>query len=606
MNVKSQRKYSLFFVSIIFVGILVYLPSFQAPFIFDDIKIIERNPVIRSLDIYKIWSFDPSRFLTHWSFALNYHWTQLDLAALHWTNFLLHGLTVICVFFFTREIFRIGLQGPKSRILSEDTLAYFSAFLFCIHPLQTAAVTYIVQRATILAALCYIAALIFYLYFRRSQRPSFYALSLLCAFIGAFAKPIIITLPLVLIYWEAFFLKGAQCYDLKTFHKYTYRMPFKKAFFFLTPYFLLWLLVPFLLMIYTRNINVFEVSMQTDMISRKDYLFTQFNVLIKYIRLMFLPINQNFDYDYPIASRLFTFPTFLSFAILMSVLVSAILNVRKNKVYAFAVFFFFIALALESSIFPLSDVIFEHRLYLPMLSFTLLVPFLLLSFKKKRMIISGMIFILLIFCLLTLKRNNLWSRKILFLRDNVEKSHEKPRVHVNLGIAYLEEGAYEKARDSFYLALSKDPGYVKAYLGLGLTHQTLGEYSKALDYYEQAIDLDVFNDEAYNNSGVIYAIKDEPAQALKFFNAAINSNPDSLKAYNNRARLYEQLGQYELALKDYSRALALDPTAILMYLNRARVHASDGHLQEAKQDVEKAHILGYPHRDLYLQQILKR
>jgi hypothetical protein len=123
--------------------------------------------------------------------------------------------------------------------------------------------------------------------------------------------------------------------------------------------------------------NVDSISKETAHISRTDYLLTQFRVIVTYMRLLIFPVNQNFDYEYPVYhsffdpqvafSFIFLFMIFLGgiYLIYASRLAAAKGNRHGLRLAAFGIFWFFLALSVESSIIPITDVIVEHRLYLP-------------------------------------------------------------------------------------------------------------------------------------------------------------------------------------------------------------------------------------------------
>ena len=91
-------------------------------------------------------------------------------------------------------------------------------------------------------------------------------------------------------------------------------------------------------------------------ISPMHYLLTQFRVMVTYIRLVFLPLNQNLDYDYPISKSIFELPTLISFLFLISILFFAKRLFSKYRLVSFSIFWFFLTLLPESSLFPLKDV----------------------------------------------------------------------------------------------------------------------------------------------------------------------------------------------------------------------------------------------------------
>jgi hypothetical protein len=122
---------------------------------------------------------------------------------------------------------------------------------------------------------------------------------------------------------------------------------------------------------------------ETELVSRWSYLCTQFNVLVIYIRLLFLPIGQNLDYLYPFKSGFFDGYTPLAFMFLAGLAALGIWNRKKWPIITFGIFWFFITLSVESGIIPIRDAVFEHRLYLPMFGFALIVSYLLFHLLSK-------------------------------------------------------------------------------------------------------------------------------------------------------------------------------------------------------------------------------
>ena len=103
------------------------------------------------------------------------------------------------------------------------------------------------------------------------------------------------------------------------------------------------------------------------------YLMTQFRVIVTYIRLLFLPVNQNLDHDFPASLTFFEFSTVVSFLFLVFLVLFAMGIYKRKRLAAFGIFWFFLTIFVESSIIPLKNVIFEHRLYLPLFGFCLIV-----------------------------------------------------------------------------------------------------------------------------------------------------------------------------------------------------------------------------------------
>lgn len=136
--------------------------------------------------------------------------------------------------------------------------------------------------------------------------------------------------------------------------------------------FLPWGLIAYILTFYKGATSAgFGVTAANNSITPGTYLLTSMNVLWTYIRLLFLPINQNLDYDYPIAKTLFEFPTILSFLGHIAVVGTTFWFYKKKRwlLISFGIAWFYITLSPTQSFVPIADVIFEHRLYLPSLGF---------------------------------------------------------------------------------------------------------------------------------------------------------------------------------------------------------------------------------------------
>ena len=171
--------------------------------------------------------------------------------------------------------------------------------------------------------------------------------------------------------------------------------------------------------------NISEATRLDTNISRWVYLLTQFAVIVTYIRLIFFPINQNLDYDFPIYNTLLTPEVFLSFLLLFSIFCFGIYMFLQSKTHnrtyrfiAFGIFWFFITISVESSFIPIVDLIFEHRVYLPSVGFFIALTtgiFLLLNkFGQRKLHTIGVVIFMLVIIVFSvfhiLKEQNLEVR----------------------------------------------------------------------------------------------------------------------------------------------------------------------------------------------------
>jgi len=500
------------------VGFFIYSNTFFAPFHFDDQDSITANPNIRDLSgIKAIWDYWPPRFITNLSFGFNYHFHQLNVFGYHLVNISIHIISSILVFYFILLIF--STPGMRGEDISRHSglVAFFSALVFLAHPIQTQAVTYIVQRATSLATLFYLASLIFYIKSRLlEQRPVagniYYPASLIMAVMAMFTKEIAATLPFTVFLCEIHFFKAKNRIKL-----------IKTA-----PFFVV-LLTAFLIIIISKAPGILALKMAAEPVARispESYLFTQFRVMVTYIRLVFLPINQNLDYDYPISTSLMHLPVLASFLLLAAILTTAIRWASKYRLVSFGIFWFFLTLAPESGVIPIRDVIFEHRLYLPMIGFSVFLAGLIyhrFAAKSARPAISILIALVMCYSMLTYSRNHIWKDDFRLWDDTVRKSPGKARPYIQRGNAYFDRGFIDNAILDYTRAVEINPGLV-------------------MGYY---------------NRGNAYSAKDSFDEAIADYNKALGLNPGLGKVYHNRAAAYFYKKEYDKSWEDTRKAEGL-------------------------------------------------
>ena len=525
------------------------------------------------------------RFVTYVSLAFNYHFHKLNVFGYHLVNLLIHLCSGILVWWLALLTFTAPVLKEKKLKQNARLAAFFTALIFVTHPLGTQAVTYIVQRAVSLASLFYLLSLCFYIKARLSQQGKeksakgswYYFGSLLAAILAMFTKEMTITLPFMILLYENYFLK-----EKKT--------PWKT----LAPFLAALVIIP-LTMALTKSVNfaqmhrVIEVTLVH--ISPGQYLLTQFRVFLTYIRLLFVPINQNLDYDYPVAKSLFEFPVLASLLILVLILFVAFRLRFRYRLLSFGVFWFFLTLLPESSVIPIKDVIFEHRLYLPMVGYSLFIVsgvFYLFQNRSIKWVI--LIFSLLVmgYAIKTYNRNMVWKDERTLWNDAVLKSPNKQRPHHNRGKAYQAEGKYAQAILDYNRAIQIDPTVLDTYNNLGNAHQGVGDFDQAVSDYTKALGINPLNDVAYYGRGNALGAKHDFTRAISDFNKALELKPGNLNAYNDRGNAYSGQGQYDQAISDYTRALAIDPTDASVYFNRARAYQAKGDLDQALADYSKA------------------
>ncbi len=614
----------ILFASLLLVvlGSIIYSNSLDSGFQFDDQYLVEHMSFIRDIsNIKSIWGFRKQGFVTYLTFALNYHFAKQRVLDYHIVNLIIHLFSSILVFHLVRLTFKTPKMKNSPMGRDADVLALFAGLVFLCHPLQTQAVTYIMQRLASLSTLFYLGAVVLYIKGRLERRVLYFILALLTAIIAVFTKENTVTLPLtVLLYETAFF--GVDSRKMKKI--LLYFMPF--------------LIISVIVLAYRMTLKypwqtqggINQFLQQLDFatratvdISRKDYLLTQFNVLRTYIRLLFLPVNQNLDHDYYISRSLSEPGTALSLAFLVAIIFFAIKIFRRHRLVSFGIFWFFITISVESSIIPLPDVIFEHRLYLPMVGFGMFITSgLYLLIKDRKRFIALLSIVITVLSLLTYNRNKVWKDDLTLWTDVVRKSPNKARAHHNLGFAYHRIERHNDAIIEYKKAIRLNPVDAKAYMNLGVVYSSLGYYDKAIkchlnsikfgpenydvycnlmsayekegkldkaiEHYQKAVKLRPRSDKAYFILGFAYARKGELEKSINYYNKAAQLAPDEAKIYNNVGTSYGQKGDYDKAIECCRRAIQLKPDYAEAYHNLGLAYNKKGSLEEAIKNYRKA------------------
>lgn len=404
-KIYASRWFHPITASVLAVSILlVYSNTFEAAFQFDDLPQIVENETLKSLgNLPSILRM--SRGVTLATFALNYAIGGDNTVGYHIVNTAIHILCSIAAYFLLYSIFKAtGRDESWSK-----RVAAFSSLFFAVHPVQTQAVTYIVQRMESLSSLFYILAVLSFV--KATVATSFpkrfvlYASVVVSYILAFYSKEMAITLPAAILLYDIYFVSKGSFKDVAR------RLP-------------LYAILAGLLILFALNTikplgGFGDVSKESAAaaghgasvparsvqpvpegpsagfgiasMKPKEYLFTEFNVLVYYITLLAVPVNQNLDYDYPVAKELFkapkvndgavlnipVLPPVVALGILLFILAVALyLFIRSRKypgsegrLISFFILWFFLILSPTSSFVPIIDVIYEHRLYLPSLGF---------------------------------------------------------------------------------------------------------------------------------------------------------------------------------------------------------------------------------------------
>jgi Tfp pilus assembly protein PilF len=587
---------------IIVAAFVVYFNTIAAPFVFDDITYLSANPAIKDFgfftdsdrlfglgilpDVKNNFALRPVSYFTY---ACNYAIHGLDVRGYHLTNLIIHIGNGLLVYLMVTLLLRSPVVAERrndflARAGFQGLFSLSCALLFICHPLQTQAVTYIVQRFTSLVALFYLAAVVTYAKGRLAPTSSgqwgWYFLALVATALAMGTKENAFTLPLALVLMEFMFFSGAVGKRLVR----------------LVPFLATLAIIPIRLSQLSAMAKPAESDAIRDSInfvnfsgvSPWQYLMTQFGVIATYLRLLVLPIGQNFDYDYQLQTNFYSPAVLLPLFLLLFIFgAGGYFCVRSKeheapqapfyRLAAFGIFWFFLTLAVESSIVPIDDLIFEHRVYVPSIGFFLSVMALgaaLYSRQSQQTIVTGkrvhatLAVIVVSLAAAGIARNMVWKDGVSFWRDITVKSPGKARGHYGLGAALIQQTGLddlqtrkniEAAIGEFRTAIRLRPSYMLAHVYLGKALSDLGQSQEGIAELLTAVRMNPNSPIPHIFLGEFYEKSQEPDRAGEAYAAAIAADPLHPEAHLHLGKLLARRGNSAAAIRELEKAYQIYP-----------------------------------------------
>jgi hypothetical protein len=593
-NTDSKRKRLIHSALLILVGIIVYANSLTVSFTLDDHYSIVHYGKQSITDLLLHGTARPVADLT---FALNYHIHGTQVAGYHIVNLIIHLCTTLLLYTLVnlalsalRQTY--GTCGVTSDDLSplEQCAPLVVALLFVSHPAQTQAVTYIIQRYTSLATCLYLLTVVLFIrarlaYLANGRLPWLSGVSALMAGLLALgSKQIAATLPLMLLLLEVGLFRS--------------RLLTRRFYLSCAAFLLVGIAITAFLIGRASSAGLLQRIQQatTDNtgLSRASYFLTELPVVARYLRLLFLPIGQSLTHDPPVFTSIYSRPVFASLALHIVLIVGSMVLFRRSeqnlgngnpsgsyqRLASLGIFWFYCAMAVESSIIPIRDVMNEHRMYLPSAGFFLAVTagFALVMQQlrlplKTAAILSGLVCSVL--GVTTVYRNHIWNDPVALWQEAAHSAPQHWLASANLANEYSIRNMPQQALPLYIRAIEQNPNlFFRAKIGLGKSLAQLKLYP-----FRHTTGEEYVSSGGVLDSGVI-----AQADVLKW-DAVIN---------NNLGLAYEYLQDLNSARLAYTSALASNPNYDLAWLNLALLAARQGNMQQTETARTRLNTLNPP------------
>ncbi|MBT3297178.1 MAG: tetratricopeptide repeat protein [Verrucomicrobia bacterium] len=620
---------------LILAGVLAYWNSFDGVFVYDDIESIRDNPHIRvlwplseamSLPLWNTAFTVDGRPLLSLSFALNHALFGPEPWGYHLVNLVIHIAAGLLLFGIVRRT--LALSRFRERYARSGIwLALATALIWLVHPLQTGSVTYIVQRAESLMGMLFLLTMYCAIRgFTGEKSGRWYIAAVLACACGTGVKEIIFAAPLLVLLYDYIFTDGlalpAKAGQAASLPRSAGRglqraVPVARARLpsvlsskarrateeasearrmgrargrFYAALFATWSI--------TFAIKYLGWSGATSYfagISPLRYALTQPLVLLHYLRLVVWPDPLVLAYGWPLEDQWprIVFPGL----VIVGMLAVMLRGIWKRRWYGFVLAWFFLILAPTSSIAPMRQAIFEHRIYLSLAAVVMLAVVggehairRLCAAPKQRVVLGVGLALALVIVLgcRTHARNRDYRDDVGFWQDNVAHRPLHPLAHLNLGCAVEASGRPLEAIPHFREALRLKPDYAEAHYNWGVALDAAGRTQEALDHYQQALQLKPDYAQAHNNLGNALLVAGHPREAAGHCREALRLRPGMPKAYNNLGNALLALNRPQEAIAHYREALRLDPGNAEAHYNWGIALDAVGQPREAMEHYQEA------------------
>lgn len=615
-------------------GILGYFNSLGGVFLFDD-----RLHILGHRRLTTLWppwaALKRHRPVVDYSFALNHAIFGHHEWGYHVVNVAIHLVAALALYGVVRRT--LLLMGKRGETIDTSNLsaqsgwcAFAIAALWLVHPLQTQAVTYIVQRAESMMGMFYLLTLYCVIRGISSSRPvRWYVVGVLACGVGMGCKPVMITAPIVVLLYDRCLVSGSMLSALRA------RWPLYVAL--ASTWSVSWG-TGIIRGIFMNTSRRARVGFSYKGITPWEYLLTQSGVLTRYLKVSFWPHPLCLDYSWEAVREVAAW--LVPGLVIVTLIGLTVLLYCKRPALGFLGVWFFVILSPTSSFVPIRDPLFEHRMYLPLAAVIAVGVFggrsiiNRCAYRTVRNIswpnavaVVSVVLITAVMARGTMVRNRVYHREAGMWEDVLSKRPKSARAAENYGTALLGEGSLSQAlpilesaivmaprSDSaqnalgfayvaanrfgdaikrFREAIRIRPSFERAHLNLGNALSDTGHPEEAMEHFAKAVRLSPAYTEARLNLGNAFLTKGMISDAIGHYREIIRIEPDNAKAWGNLGFALLSMrpredARYEQAVRALQRAIAIDPQSHNALNTLGIALLSKGKLDEGQSMFEQA------------------
>jgi protein O-mannosyl-transferase len=560
--------------------IAVYAPVRHYGFInFDDAQYVSRNAaVLDGLTWSGVrWAFTTGHEgnwhpITWMSHMLDIEWFGLDAGRHHLVNLLVHLANALLLFWL---LLRMTGALWQSAIVSA---------LFAVHPMHVESVAWIAERKDVLSGFFWMLTLLAYVSYARDRTPWRYGVVVICFVLGLMAKPMVVTLPFVLLLIDIWPLQRVKERGVIA----------EKV-----PLLVLSLVCSIVTFIVQRNAGAVKGLASLPLERRVENAVVAY---AKYVAMTIWPSGLAPLYPYEPSIPTATF--ILALAALVAITVVAVRG-RARHPYVVVGWLMFIGMLVpviglvQVGSQPMAD----RYTYLPSIGLFIIAVWGLsevpTGWRHRTTMLAAVAFLAVASCAAAARAQvGFWPDSVALWQHTVSVTANNYRAHSNLGQALYTEGRIDEAIAEYRAALAIDPDFAEAsnYLGTALSDR--GDIDQAIAAYREALRVLPTFAEAHNNLGLALSRQQKFADAEAEFREAMRLDPRRAATRSNLGITLARTGRIDDAIEVFTEALALQPDSTETRHNlataqrdRGETLADGGHLDAALDAFHQAEAI---------------
>jgi protein O-mannosyl-transferase len=498
INISSSKKKLIIYIILTILIFAVYWQVHQYEFVnLDDLAYVTENRHIQSgITSEGIrWAFSTKYFglwnpLVWLSFMLDYQLFGFNAGGYHVTNLILHILSALLLFWML------------NRMTDAIWKSAFVATFFALHPLHVESVAWISERKDVLSAFFWMLTLCLYIYYTEKPVARRYLLVLFSFAMALLSKPMVVTLPFIMILLDYWPLNRRHC-RIELSKKNSFLWQFKEK----TPFIVLSL---FFVVFTLYNPDRPDIK-GFSLISRIDNAIVSF---VTYLEKTFWPHDMAIFYSFPIHIPLWQV---IGAALLIIVITGTVIVMAKRLQYLFVGWMWYaITIAPVIGIIQISVSVpyamADRYHYLPSIGIAIMIAWGIPSLipgkqTREKILFPTTIAFLAILAVLSWQQCSYWKNSVNLWSHALRVTKDNYLVYLRLGNAFGRIGQYEKAIENFNEAIRLQADNTEAYNGKGISFHKIGQHQLAIKNFNKAIDLNPYYAAAYKNRGDVYLMQ---------------------------------------------------------------------------------------------------